>query len=84
MDHHLCEAEICRALIEQAERVVLVADHTKFAASGLVVACGFDDIDLLVTDQRPPSELMGVLEAADAQILIGGGAGAAELVPSTM
>jgi DeoR family glycerol-3-phosphate regulon repressor len=72
MDNHLCEAEVCQALIRRAHRVILAADHTKFAAQGLVVACKFEDIDLLVTDAAPPAELAKRLEAADVEVQIAG------------
>jgi DeoR family transcriptional regulator, glycerol-3-phosphate regulon repressor len=71
MDNHLAEAEVCRALIGQADRVILAADRTKFTATGLVVACAFEDIDLIVTDSQPPPEIAEALERADAQILVG-------------
>jgi len=49
MDNHLCEAEVCQALVRHAHRVILAADQTKFSAQGLVVACKFEDIDLRTT-----------------------------------
>ncbi|HVJ35787.1 MAG TPA: DeoR/GlpR family DNA-binding transcription regulator [Terriglobia bacterium] len=70
MDNHLCEAEVCRALIAHAERVIVVSDHTKFTARALITACPFSDIDLLVTDAEPPETVARELEAADVQILI--------------
>jgi DeoR family glycerol-3-phosphate regulon repressor len=70
MDNHLCEAEICQALIRRAHRVILAADQTKFAAQGLVVACRLADVDLLVTDGPPPEELARRLEAADVEVQI--------------
>jgi DeoR family glycerol-3-phosphate regulon repressor len=72
MDNHLCEAEICQALVRHAHRVILAADRTKFSAQGLVVACKFDDIDLLITDAPPPAELAKRLEAADVEVQIAG------------
>jgi DeoR family glycerol-3-phosphate regulon repressor len=72
MDNHLCEAEICQALIRRAHRVILAADHGKFAAQGLVLACRLADINLLVTDAPPPPELARKLEAADVEVLIAG------------
>lgn len=72
MDNHLCEAEICRALVRRAQRVILGADHSKFSAQGLVAACGLADIDLLITDAPPPPELARRLEAADVEIQIAG------------
>ncbi|HVO01265.1 MAG TPA: DeoR/GlpR family DNA-binding transcription regulator [Candidatus Cybelea sp.] len=72
MDNHLCEAEVCQALIQRAHRVILAADHTKFSAQGLVVACTLADINLLITDAPPPPELARALEAADVEVQIAG------------
>lgn len=70
MDNHLCEAEVCRLLIQHAERVIVVGDQTKFSAKGLIAVCPFSDIDLLVTDAEPPEAVARQLEAADVQVLI--------------
>lgn len=70
MDNHLCEAEICRALIKRAERVIVTADSSKFTAKGLIAACGFDEIDLVITDMAPPPHVAEKLEAADVQVMI--------------
>ena len=70
MDHHMCEVEVCRTLVERAERVILAADQSKFAAKGLIAACALVDIDLIVTDGPPPADLAAVLEAADVEVQI--------------
>jgi DeoR family glycerol-3-phosphate regulon repressor len=70
MDNHLCEAEVCRLLVDNAERVIAVADHTKFTSKGLIAVCPFSNIDLLVTDTDPPAAVARQLEAADVQLLI--------------
>jgi len=70
MDHHMCEVEVCRVLVERAERVIVAADASKFTAKGLIAACPLAEIDLLVTDGLPPAELAEALEAADVELLI--------------
>jgi DeoR family glycerol-3-phosphate regulon repressor len=72
MDNHLCEAEVCRTLVRRAHRVILAADHSKFSAQGLVVACALADIDLLITDKAPPPDVAKRLEAADVEVQIAG------------
>lgn len=53
------EADIERptklALMEIADRVVLLADQTKFERSAPVLLCSLDSIDCLVTDQPLPT-----------------------------
>ena len=34
MDRHMCEVEVCRVLVERAERVIVAADASKFTAKG--------------------------------------------------
>ena len=63
-DFDLTEALFSRALIETAERVIVVADRTKSSKRALVKACDFDAIDMLVTDLAPPPDLATALDAA--------------------
>ncbi len=70
MDHHMSEVEVCRALIQRAERVMIVADQTKFLAKGLISACPLSEVDLLITDGQPPPDLAEALDAADVELQI--------------
>ncbi|HMX22419.1 MAG TPA: hypothetical protein PKA11_05490 [Accumulibacter sp.] len=70
MDHHMCEVEVCRVLVARAERVIVAADHSKFAAKGLIAACPLADLDLIVTDAAPPRELNAALEGADVEVQV--------------
>lgn len=70
MDHHMQEVEVCRILVERAERVIVVADQTKFTAKGLIAACPLAEVDLLITDAPPPADLASALESADVEWLV--------------
>jgi len=70
MDHHMCEVEVCRVMIDRAERVILAADQSKFSAKGLITACALAEVDLIVTDGQPSVEVAAALEAADVELLI--------------
>ena len=51
-------ASIDRAAVESAERVVVLADHTKVGIDSMVQTVPTDRIDMLVTDPRAdPQEL---------------------------
>ena len=50
-DRNEDEAELRRTVIENANRVVLVVDHTKFGKVSFVHTCGFGNITALVTDE---------------------------------
>ena len=58
LDYDLSEAEFKRAVIPQAASIIMVADHTKFNRPGVVKVCGFDVVDMLLTDRLPPQEII--------------------------
>ncbi len=47
---NILEASINRAMMEQAEKVVAVFDHTKWGVQALAHIADFDEIDVLITD----------------------------------
>jgi DeoR/GlpR family transcriptional regulator of sugar metabolism len=47
---NLLEAETDRALVAASERIVLVADHTKWGIRGLSRIAGLDEVDVFVSD----------------------------------
>ncbi len=62
-DFHLAEAEFARAMIERAERVVVLADHSKLGHTSRIQICGCDRIDLLVTDRKANPSALAELRA---------------------
>jgi DeoR/GlpR family transcriptional regulator of sugar metabolism len=44
------EVEIKRMMIDRAQKVFLLADHTKFGQTGQVFICDFPAIDHIITD----------------------------------
>lgn len=59
-----------RRLIERAERVILLIDHSKFAASSGAIVCGWDEIDTVVTDRQPPDGLASVLADLGVSLIV--------------
>lgn len=59
-----------RAIIGAADQVIVVAVHKKMGHPGPVHLMGFDGIDTVVTDQRPPNDLFRVLDAAGVAIIV--------------
>jgi len=69
MDYHLEEAEFSRAVIAQAEKTIVVADHSKFGNPNFIRVCNFDEVDMVVVEQAPPAEIeSALLEAGTAVI----------------
>ena len=69
MDYHLEEAEFSRAVIAQAKKTIVVADHHKFGNPNFIKVCGFDEIDMVVVEQAPPAEIESALLEAGATVI---------------
>ncbi|MDH5411202.1 MAG: DeoR/GlpR family DNA-binding transcription regulator [Alphaproteobacteria bacterium] len=71
-DFEMDEALFSRALIGAAERVIVVADHSKFGKHALVRACEIEAIDMLITDAPPPPALAKKLDEAGVIVEVAG------------
>jgi DeoR/GlpR family transcriptional regulator of sugar metabolism len=67
-DVNSTSAWIKRAMIEQAEKVVLVADQTKFDRTAFERICPLASLDHLVTDSEPPTNLTNSLAKAKVNV----------------
>ncbi len=59
-----------RAMMERAERVVLLTDHTKFGMRRLDLVCPLDGIDVIVTDRLPEGGLYDAIRRAGVELRI--------------
>lgn len=64
------EAEVGRAFAAAARQVVVVADASKFGATGPTRLLGLDGVDVLVTDRRPPGPLGAALADAGVRLVV--------------
>jgi DeoR/GlpR family transcriptional regulator of sugar metabolism len=72
------EADVQRAAIERATRVVVLADGSKIGAAHNAVVGPADAIETLVTDQSAPSDELEALGRLGLRIVLAGPAEAAE------
>ncbi len=63
-------AAIHRALIQQSDCKICVADHTKFGQLHTALVCPIEAINYLVTDHAAPSDALRALEAKGIQITL--------------
>ena len=70
MDNDFGEAEFARAVLSQGERSAIITDHTKFGRAGLVKVCDFAEIDTLITDQPPATDIMDRLMQAQVEVIV--------------
>lgn len=65
----LYEAEVKKAMIAAGQRVVIVADHSKFERQGLVSFSSFQDIDILVTSELADPDILEEIRHAGVQVI---------------
>lgn len=59
---NLIEAATKRKMIEVAKQVVLLADHTKFGKVAFAQFSGLPKVDICITDDRVPQDVIRVME----------------------
>ena len=61
---NLEEAIVKKAMIRSSAEVIVLADHTKFEKRFLHKVCDLDQIDILITDERPTEQWQKWLQEA--------------------
>ena len=68
--HHEGEAAANLHLALRADRVVVVADHSKLGAAAFARVFDLDRIDVLVTDRRPPLDHADAFKGAGIEVIV--------------
>lgn len=63
------EAAVNRALIEQARKRIVVADHTKLGMIAKAVFCPTVDVHVLITDAQAPDEMIAPFTALGIEVM---------------
>ena len=58
------------ALMDIADRVVLLIDHAKFAARAPVFLCDWDRLSVVVTDRQPPAAISDRLQTEGIDVML--------------
>lgn len=64
------EAEIKKAMIRAANRVVFLADHTKLGHIATARIAMFDQVDVLITDSNTSADMLRDLRATGLEVLV--------------
>jgi DeoR family glycerol-3-phosphate regulon repressor len=75
LDYDYREVLVARAIIANARRTILVADHQKFERSAPVRICDLSQIDMFVTDRPPPMRFMDACGANEVEVVVAQEAG---------
>jgi DeoR/GlpR family transcriptional regulator of sugar metabolism len=66
------EAEIHRLMIERSDRLIVVADGSKFGTSAMAVVAPASAIDVLVTDESAPAKELANLGELGVEVVVAG------------
>ncbi|MUG45699.1 DeoR/GlpR family DNA-binding transcription regulator [Paenibacillus woosongensis] len=69
MDSNEPECELKKAMLRQASKVLLLADHSKFNKTAFVKLMEFDEIDTLITDREPEPAWMDMLKEKEIEVV---------------
>ena len=72
MQHDVILVAAERRLIDRAEEVILLVDHTKFGPSSGAIVCGLDEVDVLITDGEVPPAMREILAANGVRLIVAG------------
>ncbi|MDR0578285.1 MAG: DeoR family transcriptional regulator [Candidatus Accumulibacter sp.] len=70
LDFDYREVRVAQAIVENARRVLLVTDHTKFGRNPMVRLGPISEIDALFTDRPPPASIREALEKASVALYV--------------
>ena len=67
---NVAEAETNRCLVDAAQKVVVVADHTKLGVVALAKITPLSRVDVLVTDEKAGTEVLREIELAGVRVVV--------------
>jgi DeoR family glycerol-3-phosphate regulon repressor len=70
LDFDLREVKVAQAIMETARETILVADAMKLARRAPVRIGHLEQIDVFVTDERPPQEIIDICAQSEVRIAI--------------
>ena len=81
LDFDFREVSVARAIVANARRTILVADHGKFERSAPVRICEIGDLHAVVTDRVPPARFRAICREQGVAVHVAGDIPAAQGAP---
>ena len=69
-DFIMDEARFRTQVIKNANKVIALADYSKFGVRAICKVCDLKDIDVLITDEKAPAEILKAIEKKGVQVII--------------
>ncbi|TLN20055.1 DeoR/GlpR transcriptional regulator, partial [bacterium] len=67
---YLPETMTDRAILQMGQKVVVVADHTKFDTVSIVHVASVEKIQTIITDQRVPQDYVAALREKNVEVIL--------------
>ena len=67
---NLMEAQVNQQMMQIAQKVVVLADSTKFGKKGFGKICDIDKVDIIITDKRIPEHFVTRIEELGIELFI--------------
>ncbi len=64
------EATLNQKMIKAAQRVIVLADSTKFGRRGFSRICSMDEVDMIITDNEVPASYVENMEESGIELII--------------
>lgn len=71
-DYHTAECSLRRQAVANARQVIALADGSKFGVRAMNKVCSLRDVDVLITDESAPEDLLQVVEKAGVKVIVAG------------
>ena len=69
-DFHIGEANLRRQVIKNARQVIVLADYSKIGVRAMNNVCPLQDVDILITDEKAPEELLRKFEKNGVRVIV--------------
>ena len=66
----LPEARLNQKMIEVAQKVIVLADHSKFGRRGMAKICKLEEVDEIITNEGIPSKTVSELEEQGIKVTV--------------
>lgn len=70
LEYNYDEGMLMRRMMQNANCVILVTDSTKYGRNATVKVAHLSDVDILVTDKKPPVPIVDICQSNNVQIAI--------------
>lgn len=64
------DAFVKQAAVKKSDKIIILTDCKKFKLSSYYKGVNWEQVDVIITDQRPPEVFMDIIEEKDIQLII--------------